>query len=329
MNVKRRDFIKGATTLSISAGLGPLAFPAFGDLDFSGENGPEVELFEQAQQKLLDKYAAATRSLYVKMKKPDLSAHILEVGKGDPVVIIHGGGAYACQFASLMGALQNDFQLFVPDRPGCGLTDMINYSGVPFRQHAVDFVTGIMDSLKLDKAALIGNSMGGYWALLFALACPERVSRLVLIGEPAGSSPPGTVPMAPPANKNPSLEAVRGIYQFVLVADINRVPQEILAADLAAAKIPGAAVAWDTMVDQFRNNKDLGTYALRPELKNLKPETLFIWGEKDKFGPPKLGQEMASIIPNGRCEIVQDAGHLLWLDQLERCASMTIEFLKR
>lgn len=323
-SIQRRSFIKGFAALSVAAGLHPLQTSAF----MIDDNDPKTD-FTQAQDKLLKKYGVYAQTKYTKLSKPSLSLHLLEAGRGEPVLMLHGGGSVACQMAPLMGALQNDFHLFVPDRPGCGLSDMINYNDVPsFRQHAVDCIASLLDNLKLDKVSLIGNSMGGYWALLFSLAHPERVSKLVLIGEPAASSPYGTGPFAPPADKNPSLQSITNLYQFLLTTNINNVAKEMLEADLAAAKIPDAGVAWDTMVDQFKKNPDLGTYALRPELKELKTQTLFIWGEKERFGPPKLGQEMAAIIPQAKCEVVADASHIVWLDKLEQCASLTKAFLK-
>jgi len=69
------------------------------------------------------------------------------------------------------------------------------------------------------------------------------------------------------------------------------------------------------------------TYALRPELAQLRPTTLFIWGDKDTFGPPALGAEMADRAPNARCLVVHDAGHLPFWDQPEQCARVMREFL--
>jgi len=86
-------------------------------------------------------------------------------------------------------------------------------------------------------------------------------------------------------------------------------------------------MSWDTLITRFLEDEN-GTYHLRPELKNLRVATLFIWGDKDTFGPPSLGQEMAAIAPNARCEVLADAGHIVWLDQSERCAASSIEFLK-
>jgi pimeloyl-ACP methyl ester carboxylesterase len=295
------------------------------------EYSPEIDAFKKAQQKVLLKYRVPAKSLYLKLSKPKLKAHVLAVGKGSSVVMLHGGGATAAQFTPLMSALQKDYHLFVPDRPGCGLTERFDYRGIPFREHAIDFVNSIFDSLHLSEAVIVANSMGGYWALVFALAHPERVTKLVLIGEPAGSSPPDPTGNQTPhkADPNPTIESIKGKFAAVLVADINRVAPEILEEDLAAALIPGAALAWDTMLEQLNREQKGLTYALRSELKNLRPPTLFIWGEKDRFGPPTLGQEMAALAPHAHCEVVSDAGHLVWLDQPDSCSELTLDFLKR
>ena len=149
----------------------------------------------------------------------------------------------------------------------------------------------------------------------------------MLIGEVAGSSPPG--PDAPrPPRREASVENTRAGYGAVLVANVDRVPEEVLMADYAGSVLPGAAQSWDTMLEEIGRERRGLTYALRPELKNLRPETLFIWGDKDTFGPPTLGQEMASLAPCARCEVIRGAGHLVWLDEPEQCAKLTISFLK-
>jgi pimeloyl-ACP methyl ester carboxylesterase len=55
---------------------------------------------------------------------------------------------------------------------------------------------------------------------------------------------------------------------------------------------------------------------------------VFIYGDKDFEGPPSLGLEMAALMPHGRCEIISDAGHLVWLDQPNACMKIIKEFLK-
>ena len=103
----------------------------------------------------------------------------------------------------------------------------------------------------------------------------------------------------------------------------------MLEASTAGYRLPGAQLSWTTMLAVLASPPASGlTHALRPELKDLKAPTLFVWGDKD-MEPPKLGQEMANLAPHARCEVVADAGHIVWLDQPERCSNLTIGFLKR
>ena len=330
--IGRRKFLRscGAGVIATSSGLCSRDLLGQTSVITPVAPGPEVDQFRKAQGILLLKYGISARSRYLRLKQPPLTAHVLEAGEGMPVLLLHGGGATAAQFAPLMGAMQKEFHLFAPDRPGCGLTDKIDYRGIPFREHAVDFVGGILDGLELPKAAIVANSMGGYWALVFALAHPERVSKLVLLGEPAASGSPQTnAPAPPPSPKVPTIEGMRGKWKGRWGKNIDHVSPETWDEELAGAKLPGAGLGWDSMVDEFVLRQKLSTYALRPELKDLRPETLFIWGDKDSMGTgAKMGQEMAAIAPHARCEILKDAGHMPWIDQTERCAELTIEFLK-
>jgi pimeloyl-ACP methyl ester carboxylesterase len=291
-----------------------------------------VEAFKKAQEKLLAKSKVTAKSQFVILTKPPLTAHVLDGGKGEPVLLIHGGNAMAVQFAPLFADIQNEFRWYAPDRPGCGLTDKFDYSKcTDFRQHAVDFVEGIMDALKLPRAHLVGSSMGGFWALTFALAKPDRVGKIVLLGEPAGSPPPDkTAPRPPAAKGTPSVEKMRAALGARLVANVDRVSIEMLEASVAAASLPGAQLSWNTMVESVLSKPDPGclTYSLRPELKNLRAATLFVWGEKENLASRKVVEEMVPLAAQAQFKLVADAGHIVWFDQPEQCSKLTIDFLK-
>ena len=236
--------------------------------------------------------------------------------------------------AQLLAVLQQNYHAFAPDLPGNGLTYRIDFHGLPFRATAENLVKETMDALEMRSAIVIGHSMGGYFALVFALAHPERVTKLVLIGEPAGSSPPSQWRKiaASPEMRIPehiTMDETRHDWGNVIAAHIERVGVELMEADNASANLPGYASSWNSMIDELLSEKDLSmSYGLRPELKNLRPSTLFIWGDKDFFGPPTEGQEMAALAPYARCEVVADAGHAVWIDQPERCAQLVNAFLE-
>src|SRR5215211_5249583 len=70
----------------------------------------------------------------------------------------------------------------LPDRPGCGLSYRIDYRSVDYRRAAADWVLDLVESTEAERIDLVGNFMGGYFAMAFAIAHPERVRRLVLLG---------------------------------------------------------------------------------------------------------------------------------------------------
>ncbi len=291
-----------------------------------GAHRVEAEAFKDAQAALLRKYGVAARSRFVDLRRPVLSAHLLEAGRGDPLLLLHGGGACACMFVPLMSRLKGAGRILAVDRPGCGLTETFDYRVTALREHAVDFITSLLDQLEAPRVALAGSSMGGLWAIQFALARPERVTRLVLLGEPAWSPKEMTHP-PPTAEPNPTFESVRAGLASRQVGNIERVPVEVVRALLAAKRMPGAADSWNSLRARFLEEQK-GTYHLRSELKSLRPSTLFIWGEDDTFGPPTLGDEMARLAPRARCETLREAGHWPWLDQPDRCGQLVTEFLR-
>ncbi len=305
--------------------------------------GAEVDNFLAAEKRLFRETGTKIDTRYVSLNDPAALVHrvrVLESGAAGapPVLMIHGGNSVAAGWEPLLKLLGKDFHLFAFDRPGCGLTDMLDYRGSAFRAHAIAVIGSVLDGLKLERASLVGNSMGGYWALLYALAHPERVERVALVGEPAGSPPRPTVRYrviaTPGLNRvlyatvlKPSRRRARQ-QLGMLVANTERVSEAFLDMSHAAANLPGARLGWLSMLERVwpvGKPPEL-TYALRPELKGLRRPTLFVWGERD-FCPPRWGQELCEIIPDARIQVVPDTGHLAWLDSPTEVASLLRSFL--
>ncbi len=333
----RRNFLLAGTGLALFAGAVGLRrlHQRLPPRDVAAE-----ERFRATQAMLLAESGGRVNPRFVEIANPPMRVQVLEGGDGEPVLLLHGGDGMAAQWEPLLSRLAVMFHVFAPDRPGCGLTEMYDYTGVPFREHAVAFVASTMDALGLKRAAVVGNSMGGYFGLVFALAHPERVSRLITVGEPAGSSP--DIPLSH------RLLAIRGVnglmystilrpgtaataegFRRILVAHPERLSQTYLACCTAASEIPGATESWLTMLeDVVPDAHSRLSYALRPELGRLAMPVLMIWGEKDSFGPASLASEMAGLMPAGRAETVLDAGHLAWLDQPDRVEALVSSFLQ-
>jgi pimeloyl-ACP methyl ester carboxylesterase len=251
--------------------------------------------------------------------------------------MIHGGNSVAASWAPLLREVGGAFHAFAPDRPGCGLTYRQDYRGVPFREHAVKFIGDVMDGLGLERATLVGNSMGGYWALVFALANPERVNRIALLGEPTGSvATPGIrfrIGGTPVLNRflfSTVLRPRRDSRLFAgLMADPERASRNLIECQFACAKLPGAAVAWRTMLELVVapwKQVEL-THALIPELPKIDIPVLFTWGDRD-FAPVDAGRAVSRAFRHARFEVIPDAGHLVWLDQPEVVGRLLLDFMR-
>lgn len=315
----------------------------------AGHAGLSRARFEESERAAYEEAGLDYRTRYVTLAEPQMRMRISEVGEGDPVVFIHGGNSVGASFIPLLPHLAPSHRLVIPDRPGCGLTDSFDYRGVDLREHGVGVISSLLDSLGLERAALVGNSMGGYFALAFALASPDRVSRLALVGEPAnaegtprlfhrlvGTRRVNTLLYRGPLRPPSSADGLRASFaKGKLLTDPDRVTDALGECLAAGAQIAGATTAWTTMVEQIfvpagrglRATDSLGTHKLAPELPYLEVPTLFLWGDQDPLGSPETGRVFAESMPSGQLEVVADAGHLPWIDQPKICADALASFL--
>ena len=311
--------------------------------------GSAAAHFRAAQDAVLAETGVATKTSFIDVAAPPLKVQLLEAGSGDPVLMIHGGNSVAASWAPLLPRLSESFHLLMPDRPGCGLTTTFDYRGVDLRRHGSEFVSGVLDSLGLERAGLIGSSMGGCFATASAIDHPERVSALVLAGEPAGADGDpglfhrlvgtrGITAFLYATALRPAKDAVgarAGLTKGRLVAQPDRVSDPLYECFAAGARLPGATRSWRTMVERAFVPAGLGllarrttlTHALLPHLGRLVAPTLLLWGDKDPLGTVETGREIADAMPNARLTVVRDASHLVWIDQPDICADAIIDFL--
>ena len=298
-----------------------------------------VKKYKETRDALFEQSNIAPESKFVSTSGPVNKVHYLELGKGSPLILIHGGLSHSCEWFSILNALSNRFHLYVVDRPGHGLTDPIDYTGIDYRQSAVEFLASFMESIGLRQAYIMGNSMGGFFGICFALAYPGRVKKLLLIGAPAGLNrwiPPmlrllgikGINKLLMNTVAKPSISGLKIIHEQILVADMNKLPQIYFENGYYHMLLPGVAKSQRTMLENvlsFSGWKE--KIYLGEQLHKLTIPVHFIWGEKDAFESPETGISKAKNIKNHSFEKVSDAGHCPWLDQPEKCAALIINML--
>jgi pimeloyl-ACP methyl ester carboxylesterase len=301
----------------------------------SDQPTPE-DRFRTAQARLFA--AMDVRATSRMVRAQDRWTHVIEAGSGRPVLLVHGGDSVAGGWLPLIGRLRDGFHLFAPDRPGCGLTRWPVARGAGLRERATDFLLSVLDTLGLPRVNLVGSSMGGYWALAFALAHPERVQRLALLGAPSGSAPrprlgerllaiPGIGGLAHSAAWPAGRSAVRGRLARS-VAHPERLPEPLVDLLSAGARLRGVERA--ALGERRAAVPALGaprlTHALRGELGGLRLPVLLAWGERERC-PRRWAEELCAALPDARLEVVPDAGHLPWLDEPQATAGLLGGFL--
>jgi pimeloyl-ACP methyl ester carboxylesterase len=270
--------------------------------------------------------------------------HLLETGAGDPVVVLHGTGNSAGFLLPLLDQLHG-VQVTAPDLPGVGLSDPVDLPRARYREAAVAWLDGLLDTLELPGAALVGHSGGGVWALWYALAHPDRVRRLVLLGPPALPGTRCPLPLrlavtpglgalvsrlAPPSPKavlrlasvmgeRATLAARPDLVDLLVAEGRDPVADRAAKAELRALISPLALLSASGWRRRAR---------LQPgELGRLAVPTLVIWGERDPLGGVPVARALTRLIPDAHLEVLP-TGHGPWLGRPVETATAITGFLR-
>ncbi len=263
----------------------------------------------------------------------------LDAGPRDApvVVLLHGLGATNVSMAPVLAALSQDHRVIAPDLPGFG------ESGKPIRPlHAAYYARWLvkfLDELRIDKASLIGNSMGGRISLEAGLRSPDRIERLVLLA--------------------PSM-AWRAFRQFVplvklLQPELGLVPlpvprvQVLTTLKMLFANPQAMADTWfDAACDEFLHvfsttrgrigffsaarqiylEEGFGEKGFWDRLQRLKPPSLFVWGAKDWLVPIGFARHASAAVPHATTIVLDDCGHVPQYEAMDRLRPVIREFLR-
>ncbi len=298
-----------------------------------------VAKYKETRAKLFEQAGIDPQSNFLSTNGPVEKIHYLELGSGDPLIIVHGGLSHSSEWINILHPLSQKFKLYVVDRPGHGLSDPIDYRGSDYRKSAVDFLRSFMDALGLEKANFMGNSMGGYFTISFAMDFPERVEKLILIGAPAGMNLwiPFMLRLLGVSGLNrfmlrtiakPKISEVKKIQKQLIVHDVDKLSDDYIEHAYYGQLLPASLIAFSTLLESVLTlsgwKKEL---YIGDRLQDLKVPVGFIWGDKDAFESPETGIQKAKAIENYSFELVKDAGHCPWLDQPEICAALILKML--
>ncbi len=245
------------------------------------------------------------------------------------MVLLHGLACGKGMWLHQIRALKDRFRVIAYDQRGHGQTDAPAVAtGYSAGLLAGDLV-GVLDALKIERAAIVGFSLGGGPALALAASRPERVSRLVLADVGAGADDP--VKIETIARQWVSLidrgqtddlvcEMLRSeLFKFYARRNVRR--RNHMAALIRATPIDGLRF---TLSEILSKRKSL--FRLTSILKSIQVPTLVLVGELD-YMCSKAARLLAQTIPNASLKIIANSGHMSPLEQPAAFSAALLKFL--
>lgn len=292
--------------------------------------------YRDAEARLLAEYGLARADdRFVEVPDAGLRLHVIELAGDDrlPVVLLHGMAAVTAAAVPLIPAFGGR-RVIAPDWPGHGLSDAATIARDGIRTAPVAWLDAVLDDAGIERAHIVGHSMGAQFGLYFALARSARVASLTVLGAP-GVALPGT--KAPFSMRMLALPGLAGLLT-------RPVTRERYERNSAMTLGPGAVGGWP------RELVDCGWYAsLRPEFRTTAPQyyrglgrrelqltveelaglqtpVFALLGEDDVFLDAESARAGLASIPGVQVAVVP-GGHAPWLNSPVRSAEAVAGFL--
>lgn len=251
-------------------------------------------------------------------------------------ILIHGLGGAKSSFYETVAALSPDHTVHAIDLPGFGSSSkpLGSYDPGFFARH----VLRLMDAMAIDRADLVGNSMGGRVALEIGLQAPSRVRTLSLLA-PSMAFRRGRelVPLA--RVLRPELGALPAVFRarqvrdsfWRMIARPDRVDPALgdIAADefLRTHRSPAARVAFYAAARQIYLEAPDGPHGFWTRLGQLRPPALFVWGDEDPIVPARFSRHVATVLPEATQVILPECGHVPQIELPEETHGLVREFV--
>jgi 2-hydroxy-6-oxonona-2,4-dienedioate hydrolase len=259
--------------------------------------------------------------------------HYNDCGTGPGVVVmLHGSGPGASGWANFQRNVEPvvaaGWRVLLIDCPGWSRSDSVVCTGSRSDLNA-RITKGVLDALGIERAHLIGNSMGGHSAVAFALACPERAGRLVLMGGGTGG-PSQFMPMP-----TEGIKLIQALYRDPTIENLKRMMAAFvfdtssLTEDLYRARLENMLARRDHLENFVRsiaaNPRQFPDYGHR--LGEVKARTLIVWGRDDRFVPFDIGLRLAWGLPDADLHLFSRCGHWAQWEHADKFNRLVVDFL--
>jgi pimeloyl-ACP methyl ester carboxylesterase len=266
-----------------------------------------------------------TTAAQVTTKEVELShgkTRYLEAGTGHPVVLIHGvalaGGAD--DWRPAIEHLSPHYRILAPDMIGWPPGD--TYANMDAFPYLTDFVREFQDALGLKSSHIIGATMGGWIAGLFAYESPNRVDKLVMTGNPGFHGAPNDrlANLEPPDE-----EQVRRAISRVSPMLSTEEQETLVAEKVKKIEEPGYHDAFAKMMKTMADHENRRRFNLIRRLPLVTAPTLFLLGRGDPSS--EVAAQLASVTPGSKVVIIEDGAHQVHYENAERFSKEVVDFL--
>jgi 2-hydroxy-6-oxonona-2,4-dienedioate hydrolase len=259
--------------------------------------------------------------------------HYNDCGTGPGVVVmLHGSGPGASGWANFHRNVEPvvaaGWRVLLIDCPGWSRSDSVVCTGSRSDLNA-RITKGVLDALGIERAHLIGNSMGGHSAVAFALAYPERAGRLVLMGGGTGG-PSQFMPMP-----TEGIKLIQALYRDPTIENLKRMMAAFvfdtssLTEDLYQARLENMLARRDHLENFVKsiaaNPRQFPDYGHR--LGEVKARTLIVWGRDDRFVPFDIGLRLAWGLPDADLHLFSRCGHWAQWEHAQKFNRLVVDFL--
>jgi len=263
---------------------------------------------------------------YLRVDEEELFLKIL--GEGKPILMIHGFPGSHVDFQELAELLSSNRRIYMIDLPGFGLSTASNKGDYSEKGYA-DLIVDLMDLLNIEKADVIGHSLGGEVGLNIAYYYPERMESLIVID----ASPYGERDFLPDfvsSSKILSWFAMRFFYQTYPIQRYIYLRRLGNQSNFKSEEFGKYFALVDRMpvsfLYEFMRDKDRGPFS--QSLGEIDCSTLILWGEYDRISPPDYGEKLSRELSESILTVIEGAGHAPFIEYPKRVAEEITGFLE-
>ena len=236
------------------------------------------------------------------------------------VILLHGLGAQAESWQLNIAALSQNYRVIAPDQVGFGKSDkpLLKYRVGTY----VDFLDKFMAELKIEKASLVGNSMGGWIAGLMAIKYPNRVEKIVL-ADAAGIVPANVNTDEIYQLNNSTRDEIRANLKRIFANPMLQNNEALVDQFMTQRIASNDGYTINSIIESIKRKEDF----LNERLGEIKKPTLIIWGKQDGLLPVSDAAVFNKGIANSQLVIFDNCGHVPQFEKAAEFNKTVLEFL--